>query len=297
MQHAQQAQHVQQAQHTVQTQRAQQAQHAQHTQQAIANNTQAGHPLHQRRSVSPPQGSKQAASTTVSPADSHEPLSQVAHAPLYASAAAPSNTQPVGSALNHSEPACPSVASDSRHAVDPQHAQRSVFDLDDPFDDACDLDDDLAQLLDSAAALRPAGPPHTAEAGPSHTVLAAPSHTAPAGHKAAAHSTCGFAASGQNPTSSNQSHTQILPQLAGDRASVHYKVKQVESSEFEKVLALEGTYVQEHVTVHLQDGWVDTPVEPGHFVNLVAEKFNEDDGSTHAVCNFESGIELKVEFM
>ena len=44
--------------------------------------------------------------------------------------------------------------------------QHSVFDFHDPFSDACELDDDLAQLLDSAAAPRPAGPPHPALAGP-----------------------------------------------------------------------------------------------------------------------------------
>lgn len=59
--------------------------------------------------------------------------------------------------------------------------------------------------------------------------------------------------------------------------------------EHEKTVFLEGTYTGEHVVVHLQDQWFDTPVEPGHEVNLIAEKVVGADGALHAVCKFEAG--------
>ena len=83
--------------------------------------------------------------------------------------------------------------------------------------------------------------------------------------------------------------TQVLPQLAGDRVNVHYLVKDVQLSQDEKVLLLEATYTHQQVVVHLQDGWHDTPVEPGHFVNLIADKSLGTDGLLHAVCDFNSG--------
>lgn len=82
---------------------------------------------------------------------------------------------------------------------------------------------------------------------------------------------------------------QALPHLAGDRVNVHYKVKAVQLMEHEKTVFLEGTYTGEHVVVHLQDQWFDTPVEPGHKVNLIAEKAVGADGALHAVCKFEAG--------
>ena len=77
--------------------------------------------------------------------------------------------------------------------------------------------------------------------------------------------------------------------MAGDRVNVHYKVKAVQLMEQEKTVFLEGTYTGEHVVVHLQDQWFDTPVEPGHKVNLIAEKAVGADGALHAVCKFEAG--------
>ena len=49
-----------------------------------------------------------------------------------------------------------------------QHAatQHSVFDFDDSFPDSLEFVDQVAQLMDSAAAPRPAGLPHAALAGP-----------------------------------------------------------------------------------------------------------------------------------
>lgn len=82
---------------------------------------------------------------------------------------------------------------------------------------------------------------------------------------------------------------QNLPKLAGDRVHVHYHVKSVQEFDHEKVLHLEGSYTGEQVVVHLRDCWFDTPVEPGHSVNLLAEKVQEDDGVLHAVCHFEAG--------
>ncbi|KAL0030927.1 hypothetical protein WJX79_001622 [Trebouxia sp. C0005] len=81
-----------------------------------------------------------------------------------------------------------------------------------------------------------------------------------------------------------------LPKLAGDRVHVHYQVKSVQEVDHEKILHLEGTYKCEQVVVHLRDCWFDTPVEPGHSVNLLAEKVLEDDGVLHAVCNFQAGM-------
>ncbi|KAL0046566.1 hypothetical protein WJX82_003944 [Trebouxia sp. C0006] len=81
-----------------------------------------------------------------------------------------------------------------------------------------------------------------------------------------------------------------LPKLAGDRVHVHYQVKSVQEFDHEKVLHLEGSYTGEQVVVHLRDCWFDTPVEPGHSVNLLAEKVQEGDGVLHAVCNFEAGM-------
>ena len=87
-------------------------------------------------------------------------------------------------------------------------------------------------------------------------------------------------------------HTlQVLPQLAGDRVKVHYLVKDVHVNQHEKVLHLEGSYTQEQVVVHLQDGWHDTPVQPGHSVNLIAEKVMGSDGLLHAVCDFNAGMQ------
>ena len=80
-----------------------------------------------------------------------------------------------------------------------------------------------------------------------------------------------------------------LPKLAGDRVHVHYHVKSVQEFDHEKVLHLEGSYTGKQVVVHLRDCWFDTPVEPGHSVNLLAEKVQEGDGVLHAVCHFEAG--------
>ena len=93
----------------------------------------------------------------------------------------------------------------------------------------------------------------------------------------------------------NDHDMQAMPQLAGDRANVHFQVKQVDSAQHEKVLHLEGAYTRQQVLVHLQDGWMDTPVEAGHFVNLIAEKSMDSAGIVHAVCNFESGVYCKAK--
>ena len=53
-------------------------------------------------------------------------------------------------------------ASKAQHAA----TQHSVFDFDDSFPDSFDFMDQVAQLMDSAAAPRPAGLPHAALAGP-----------------------------------------------------------------------------------------------------------------------------------
>jgi len=82
---------------------------------------------------------------------------------------------------------------------------------------------------------------------------------------------------------------QSLPKLAGDRVHVHYQVKSVQEFDHEKELHLEGSYTGEQVVVHLRDCWFDTSVEPGHSVNLLAEKVLEGDGVLHAVCNFQAG--------
>ena len=86
---------------------------------------------------------------------------------------------------------------------------------------------------------------------------------------------------------------QVLPQLAGDRLKVHYLVKDVHVNQHEKVLHLEGTYTQEQVVVHLQDGWHDTPVQPGHSVNLIAGRVMGSDGLLHAVCDFNAGTQCQ----
>ena len=81
----------------------------------------------------------------------------------------------------------------------------------------------------------------------------------------------------------------MLPQLVGDRVNVHYTVKDVQVGPHEKILHLIGSYTQEQVVVHLQDGWHETPVEPGHSVNLIAEKTVGSDGLLHATCDFNAG--------
>ena len=82
---------------------------------------------------------------------------------------------------------------------------------------------------------------------------------------------------------------QVLPHLPGDRVHVHYQVKAVIQEEHAKVLHLEGTYTGERVVAHLKDGWCNTPVEPGHCVNLIAAKAMDSDGVLHAVCTFQEG--------
>ena len=82
---------------------------------------------------------------------------------------------------------------------------------------------------------------------------------------------------------------QALPQLLGDRVHVHYTVKDVQVTPHEKILHLEGSYTQEQVVVHLHNGWHDTPVQPGHSVNLIAEKTMGSDGLLHATCDFNAG--------
>ena len=74
--------------------------------------------------------------------------------------------------------------------------------------------------------------------------------------------------------------------------NVHYTVKDVQAGEHEKILYLVGSYTQQQVVVHLQDGWHDTPVAPGHSVNLLAEKVVGSDGLLHATCNFNAGRPL-----
>lgn len=70
---------------------------------------------------------------------------------------------------------------------------------------------------------------------------------------------------------------------------MHYTVKDVQVSPHEKVLHLVGSYTQEQVVAHLQDGWHDTPVEPDHSVNLIADKTVGSDGLLHATCDFNTG--------
>lgn len=71
--------------------------------------------------------------------------------------------------------------------------------------------------------------------------------------------------------------------------NVHYTVKDVQVGPHEKILHLVGSYTQEQVVVHLQDGWHETPVEPGHSINLIAEKTVGSDGLLHATCDFNAG--------
>ena len=71
--------------------------------------------------------------------------------------------------------------------------------------------------------------------------------------------------------------------------NVHYTVKDVHVSLHEKILHLVGSHTQEQVVVHLQDGWHETPVEPGHSVNLIADKTVGSDGLLHATCDFNAG--------
>ena len=60
-------------------------------------------------------------------------------------------------------------------------------------------------------------------------------------------------------------------------------------TDYEKTVFLEGTYAQEAVVLHLHDGWFETPVAPGHSLNLIAETTRDASGRLHAVCNFEAG--------
>lgn len=71
--------------------------------------------------------------------------------------------------------------------------------------------------------------------------------------------------------------------------NVHYTVKDVQVGPHEKILHLVGSYTQEQVVVHLQHGWHETPVEPGHSVNLIADKTVGSDGLLHATCDFNAG--------
>lgn len=82
---------------------------------------------------------------------------------------------------------------------------------------------------------------------------------------------------------------QDLAKLVGNRTNIHFQVKEVHSSDHEKTVVLEGSYSQDAVVLHLHDGWADTPVLPGHSLNLIAEKTRDADGCLHAVCNFEAG--------
>ena len=77
--------------------------------------------------------------------------------------------------------------------------------------------------------------------------------------------------------------------LAGDRVHVHYQVKEVQITDEEKTVFLEGSYSQEAVVLHLQNGWFDTPVQAGHHLNLIADKTRDASGVLHAVCNFDTG--------
>lgn len=44
------------------------------------------------------------------------------------------------------------------------------------------------------------------------------------------------------------------------------------------------------VTVHLRDGWIDTPLVPGDTVHLLASLIPSPEGP-HAVCDYKSGAE------
>lgn len=82
---------------------------------------------------------------------------------------------------------------------------------------------------------------------------------------------------------------QAHPKLAGDRVNVNYQVKEVQLSDREKTVFLEGAYGQAPVVLHLHDNWTETPIAPGHTVNLIAEKTRDNDGRLHAWCTFDTG--------
>ena len=90
------------------------------------------------------------------------------------------------------------------------------------------------------------------------------------------------------------SYMQVSAQLAGDRIHVHYQVRDVQATDHEKIVFLEGTYSQEAVVLHLQDGWFETPVLAGHHLNLLAGKTRDTSGVVHAVCNFDEGTPMFV---
>ena len=81
---------------------------------------------------------------------------------------------------------------------------------------------------------------------------------------------------------------QDQAKLVGDRTNIHYQVKQVDSSDHEKTVFLEGLYGQEAVMLHLHDGWADTPVSPGDSLNLIAEKTQDVNGRLHALCSWQA---------
>ncbi|BDA50405.1 probable DNA replication ATP-dependent helicase/nuclease DNA2 at C-terminar half [Coccomyxa sp. Obi] len=144
-----------------------------------------------------------------------------------------------------------------------------------------DWDADLAQLISSAAALRPAadGPAQPPQpqpaAGPSGR--GAP---APAGPAA-------YACARPHPSAAPQ--VQAAAVGIAREPLVRYTVLEVHESRLEKVLRALDERTSRELAVHLRDGWMGTPVQPGDTVHVLAH-VDVAQGQAHAVCDHAAGL-------
>ena len=71
---------------------------------------------------------------------------------------------------------------------------------------------------------------------------------------------------------------------------VRYKVSAVLPGDCEKQLVVRDEARGTDVTVHLLDGWMDTPAEAGDVVHVLADVIRRDpDEMGHATCSASSG--------
>ena len=73
-------------------------------------------------------------------------------------------------------------------------------------------------------------------------------------------------------------------------APVRYKVAAVVPGDCEKLLVVRDEATSRDITVHLLDGWMDTPAEAGDVVHVLADVIRRSpDEMGHATCSASSG--------
>ncbi|CAL8464813.1 g4348 [Coccomyxa elongata] len=146
-----------------------------------------------------------------------------------------------------------------------------------------DWDADLAQLISSAAALRPApdGPAQPPQpqpaAGPSGRSAAAPAGPA------------AYACARPHPTAAPKVGGQAAAGGASREPPVCYTVLEVHEMRSEKVLRALDERTSRELAVQLRDGWMGTPVQPGDTVHVLAH-VDVTEGQAHAVCDHAAGL-------